>query len=315
MRALQGNRFGAVPQDWATRLFWAILWFLILVLVAPRLVVGADTRLWRTDFDAALREAEEKKLPLMMHFYADWCMPCKKMDQTVFNSSTVRDLLTTRFVAVKLNAEKYQNLVKRYGFEILPTDMAIDPLTGRVLAMHSGYMDQAAYLRLARQTELAFQKAHPPGATPTDVAAGSADTAAGGAGPAAPQLGEPRPVVGLDGYSPVAIMKSRKWTRGSVRFAWDYKGVQYLMSSREELIEFRNSPESFAPKLLGCDPVILWETDRAVSGSPDFAAFYDDELYLFKTEERRKQFKSNPQKFTRLQQALKVNQIERTAMR
>ena len=310
MQALQGNRFGAVPHEWVARLFWSLVWLAVLVFAAPRLVVGADAQLWRTDFDSALREAEEKKLPLMMHFYADWCMPCQKMEQTVFNNSAVREVLTTRFVAVKLNSEKNQHLVRRYGFEILPTDMAIDPLTGRVLAIHSGYVDQPGYMKLAKQCETAFQKAHPtpPPQPPSQESPDVAEKVQ-------PQLGEPQPVVGLDGYSPVAIVKSRKWNRGSASYAWDYKGVLYYMSSREELIEFRKSPETFAPKLLGCDPVILWETDRAIAGTPDFAAFYDDELYLFKSEERRKQFKANPQKFTRLQQAVKVEKIERTAMR
>ncbi|MBS0202175.1 MAG: thioredoxin family protein [Planctomycetes bacterium] len=294
-----------------SRLFWALVWIVVLVFVAPRLVVGAEpASLWRTDFDSALREAEQKKLPLIMHFYADWCMPCQKMESTVFANSTVREALTTRFVAVKLNSETNQHLVRRYGFEILPTDMAIDPLTGRVLAMHSGYMDQSAYMKLALQTEANFRKAHP--VPPRGEPEGTRPNADG---PDGSELGEPQLVVGLNGFSPVAITKSRKWVRGSAKFGWDYKGVTYHLASRDELLEFRKSPESYAPKMLGCDPVILWETDRAIAGTPDFAAFYDDELYLFKTDERRKQFKANPEKFTKLQQALKADQIERTAMR
>lgn len=304
MRSIHGNRI-AVPPDWFIRLFWAAVGIIALAFGAPRLIVGAEpSHLWRTDFDAALREAEEKKLPLIMHFYADWCMPCQKMEQTVFNSSAVREMLTTRFVAVKLNSEKNQHLVRRYGFEILPTDMAIDPLTGRVIAMHSGYLDQAAYIRIAQQAETTFRKSHP--VEPVSVATDTGSK---------PELGDPQPVVGLDGFSPVTLMKSRKWIRGSAKYSWDYKGVPYYLSSREELLEFRKSPETYAPKLLGCDPVLLWETDRAVAGSTDFAAFFDDELYLFKSDERRKQFRANPKKFTRLQQAVKADQIERTSIR
>ena len=294
----------ALPQEWMSRLFWAAVALSGIALGAPRPVVGAEPApMWRTDFDAALREAEEKQLPLIMHFYADWCMPCQKMERTVFNAAPVRDMLTTRFVAVKLNSEKNQQLVRRYGFDILPTDMAIDPLSGRVLALHSGYLDQAGYVKLAQQIESNFRKAHPVNPIAQSEQANTAE------------LGEPRPVVGLDGFSPVALVKSRKWIRGSASHAWEFRGVPYFLSSREELLEFRKSPESYAPKLLGCDPVILWETDRAIAGTTDFAAFYDDELYLFKSDERRKQFKANPLKFTRLQQAVKADQIERTALR
>ena len=313
MRTLQGHRFGAIPSEWVGRLFWAAVWITVLVFVAPRLVVGADpVRAWRTDFDGALSEAEEKKLPLLMHFSADWCMPCQQMEQTVFASSAVKEALATRFVVVKLNFADNARLVHVYGVKFLPTDIALDPLTGRVLASHSGPLDQAGYLKWAQQSEPRFQASHPKPVNPDETTAGSTTTVAVGT---VAYLGDPAPLVGLDGYSPVAIMKSRQWNRGSARFAWDYKGVLYHLTTREELLEFRKSPESYAPKLLGCDPVILWETDRAISGSPDFAAFYDGELFLFKTEERRKQFKANPQKFTKLQQALKVDQIDRTAIR
>jgi YHS domain-containing protein/thioredoxin-related protein len=307
MRLQLGNRFGVVPQEWMGRLFWVIVWIVVLVFVAPRLVVGAEPPppVWRTDFDAAMREAEQKKLPLVMHFYASWCGPCQKMEQTVFASPAVKNMLATRFVAVKLDSEKNPHLVRRYGFEMLPTDMAIDPLTGKVLVMHEGYLDLNAYQKLVHQAESAFQKAHPP--TPVAVEPGSG---AGGV-----QLGDPEPVVGLDGYSPVAIMKSRQWVRGSAKYPWDHKGIVYYLSSREELLEFRKSPESYAPKMLGCDPVILTINGRAIAGSPDFAAFYDDELYLFQSDDRRQQFKANPQKFIKLQQALKAGQIERTAVR
>jgi len=278
------------------RLVWLLIALTVLCLFAPRLVVGAEPIPWRSDFEAAIREAEERNLPLMVHFYADWCIPCQKMETTVFGTEAVRGLLRTRFVSAKLNSDKNQHLVHRYGFEILPTDLVIDPRNGVVLALHSGSIDQAGYLNLARQAEIRYQKATP---KPNPQ----------------PVLGEPEPVVGLDGFSPVALMTSRKWVRGSAKFTWDYRGIPYHMASREELLEFRKAPERYAPKFLGCDPVILWETDRTVAGSSDYAAFYDDELYLFRTEERRQQFKANPKKFCRLQQVVKASQIERTAIR
>ena len=119
----------------------------------------------------------------------------------------------------------------------------------------------------------------------------------------------------LDGFSPVALAKWREWNRGSAKFSWDHKDVTYYFSNREELIEFRNNPEVYAPKLLGCDPVILWESDKAVAGDIRFGAYFDDELFLFKSEERRRQFKSSPEKYTRLQHALKANEIEKTVIR
>jgi len=299
--------------------------------MASQTVVGAEpSPVWRSNFKAALLEAEQRRLPLLVHFYADWCMPCQRMERDVFTSPKLKEFLGTHFVAVKLDSDHHQDIVRRYGVETLPSDLVIDSLTGKVLVLHSDFLDTTRYLTLATQAEARFIQVHAADLKPEnekDSAAtdgtGSSGTGAASSTPAASlttkagevELGDPQPVVGLDGFSPVALAKHRKWTRGSARFAWDYKDVMYHFTSRAELLEFRNDPEAFAPKLLGCDPVILWETDRAVAGDIQYGAFFDGELYLFKTDERRKQFKAQPDKFIRLQHALKIDQIERTAMR
>lgn len=321
---------GLITTQWMGRGLWFLAW-VALVAMASQTVVGAEpSPVWRSNFKAALLEAEQRRLPLLVHFYADWCMPCQRMERDVFTSPKLKEFLGTHFVAVKLDSDHHQDIVRRYGVETLPSDLVIDSLTGKVLVLHSDFLDTTRYLTLATQAEARFIQVHAADLKPEtekDSAAtdgtGSSGTGAASSTPAASlttkagevELGDPQPVVGLDGFSPVALAKHRKWTRGSARFAWDYKDVMYHFTSRAELLEFRNDPEAFAPKLLGCDPVILWETDRAVAGDIQYGAFFDGELYLFKTDERRKQFKAQPDKFIRLQHALKIDQIERTAMR
>jgi YHS domain-containing protein len=326
---LDDRNCGFTTVHWLGRVTWFLAW-LTLVAAAAQTVVGADPRsVWRSDFKSALLEAEQRRVPLLVHFYADWCMPCQRMERDVFTSPQVKEYLGTHFVAVKLNSDNHQDIVQRYGVETLPTDLVIDSFNGKVLVLSANPLDTSRYLSLASKASNKFIEIHAAELKKDDTQdTGSTDskndgtsatgTATGETQPTKVgdvELGDPQPVVGLDGYSPVALAKHRKWTRGSARFGWDYKDVMYYLSSREELIEFRNDPESFAPKLLGCDPVILWETDRAVAGDIQFGAFFDGELYLFKTDERRKQFKAQPDKFIRLQHALKIDQIERTAMR
>lgn len=316
MSLLKINRVsGGDPILWRVAFLAAGLIFVILTTASH--VVGAEqSSIWRADYKAAVQEAEEKKLPLLVHFYADWCMPCQRMEREVFSTASVRDLLGNRFVAVKVNSDKRQDLVQRYGVATLPSDVVVDSLTGKVITLHAGYMDRSDYVAKATQAESRFQKAHVADLVVTKSLANAqtAETAVGVQSNQI-QLGEPKPVVGLDGFSPVALAKRRQWNRGSPKLAWDYKDVTYHFSTREELIEFRNNPEQFAPKLLGCDPVILWESDKAVAGDIRFGAFFDDELFLFKSEERRRQFKANPEKYIRLQHALKADQIERTVVR
>ncbi len=305
LQSLIGRNFGR--NTTSRRLTFLFVGLAIFTVATTSRLMGSDSEVFRTDFKSAMKEAEEKKLPLLVHFYADWCMPCKRMDREVFPNVSVKEMLGSRFVAVKINSDKHQELVQQYGIEILPSDLVIDPLTSRVISLHSGPQDRSAYLSTTSLAESKFLKAHPRNLV---VATPVTETKS-----ATPELGDPKPIIGLAGFSPVALTKKRQWNRGSAEFACQYREVTYHLSSQQELDEFRKMPEAFAPKLLGCDPVILWESDKAVSGDIKYAAFFDDELFLFKSDERRKQFKASPEKYIRLQHALKVDQIEPTVIR
>ncbi len=310
------GRFSSGDIEWRRLAFFTSGLIFLIFATATRVVGDETSSFWRSDFKAALQEAEEKKLPLLVHFYADWCMPCQRMEREVFPSSVVKDLLGSRFVAVKVNSDHRQDLVRRYSVETLPSDLIVDSLTGRTIALHAGFQDRTGYVANASQAEARFIKAHAGDLVVTKSVTNNAGThpAIGHQSDQA-ELGDAQPVIALDGFSAVALTKNRQWNRGSPKFTWDYKDLTYYFSTREELVEFRNNPEAYAPKLLGCDPVILWESDKAVAGDIRFGAFFDDELFLFKSEERRRQFKSNPEKYIRLQHALKADQIERTVMR
>ena len=140
------------------------LWFLAwvaLVAMASQTVVGAEpSPVWRSNFKAALLEAEQRRLPLLVHFYADWCMPCQRMERDVFTSPKLKEFLGTHFVAVKLDSDHHQDIVRRYGVETLPSDLVIDSLTGKVLVLHSDFLDTTRYLTLATQAEARFIQVH-----------------------------------------------------------------------------------------------------------------------------------------------------------
>jgi YHS domain-containing protein/thiol-disulfide isomerase/thioredoxin len=272
---------------------------------------------WRTDFAAAEAEAEREQKPLLVHFSATWCLPCSKMDRDVLKSKDVKQLLRDRVIGVKVDSDQHPDLVDRYNIKLLPSDVIIDPTNGRVLKESQGARDLKGYLALANQGVATFEKSlaaqlasktnQPTPAKPTvsDNEVASALSI---------ELGDPKSLIGVDGYSPVALTKHRKWIRGSADYAWDYQGVTYQFSSKAELQAFRANPEAYAPRLLGCDPVILWETDRAVAGRTQYGAFFDEQLYFFTNAENRRRFKANPERFIKTQHVLKVDQIDRTAL-
>lgn len=280
----------------------------------------ASDRGWRTDFAAAEAEAEREQKPLLVHFSASWCVPCAKMDREVLKSNDVKNLLSDRFICVKVDGDQRPDLMERFSVNLYPTDVIVDPTNGRVLKESQGVRDLRSYLEMAKQGEVLFQRSLAMKADKKTESLLASDQIAQEENPTASpsipsiELGEPKSLLGVDGFSPVALMKSRKWVRGSAEFRWDYQGVTYQMSSRDELQEFRANPEAYAPRLLGCDPVVLWETDRAVAGRTLFGAFFDDELYFFTSAENRRRFKANPKRFIQTQHVLRIDQIDRTAL-
>ncbi|SFR35061.1 Thioredoxin-like [Robiginitalea myxolifaciens] len=52
-----------------------------------------------------------KPRKVMISFYADWCVYCKKMDRAAFRDPEVVETLTEQYYAVRMNAESRDTIV------------------------------------------------------------------------------------------------------------------------------------------------------------------------------------------------------------
>ena len=107
----------------------------------------------------------------------------------------------------------------------------------------------------------------------------------------------------------------RKWRKGRTDLSWQHKGVVYFMVDQAEFEQFKKDPGRYAPRFLGCDAVILDESNRVVRGDIKYGAYFDGRLYLFATYDTRRRFKLNPGRYAKLRQALRIDQIERRPLR
>jgi len=93
---------------------------------------------WKTDFATAQEEAKKLNRPLVVHFHAGWCGPCRKMEREVLNTAQVLKTLEAGFVAVKVDSDNNPKLTGKFGITGLPTDLVLSP-DGKVLSKSEGY--------------------------------------------------------------------------------------------------------------------------------------------------------------------------------
>lgn len=83
---------------------------------------------WRTNFDAAMKEAKRVRKPVFIDFYTDWCGPCKYLEQTTYRDPKFIKV-ARNWVMVKINPEKAardMELAKKFKLEGYPTLLMLD---------------------------------------------------------------------------------------------------------------------------------------------------------------------------------------------
>jgi thiol-disulfide isomerase/thioredoxin len=67
-------------------------------------------------------------------FYANWCVPCKWMDETTYSDKKIISSLTLNFIPVKINIDDFDGytLKEEYNVKVLPTVIILDE-NGRVI--------------------------------------------------------------------------------------------------------------------------------------------------------------------------------------
>ena len=90
---------------------------------------GTEFRRIRTtaELDATLKTAGR---PVMLDFYADWCVSCKEMEHLTFSDPTVQARMTGALLLqadVTANSDEDKALLKRFGLFGPPGIVFFDP--------------------------------------------------------------------------------------------------------------------------------------------------------------------------------------------
>jgi YHS domain-containing protein len=225
-----------------------------------------------------------------------------RMEKNVLNQADVLDQIANSVVAAKINVDEHPELGRRFNIESLPTDVFLEP-NGKHLIESTGQRTVEEYKQAIARASTRYTDLLAKQRPSTDPAAAQvADSQEQPAQADAPPM--------LSGYCPVTLWTNRKWEKGSPQFQAEHQGQTYWLTSQEQLDAFQQHPERYVPQFLGCDPILIHDDDRTVAGSTRYGAFYDDELFLFTSDENRKRFKADPDKYIQVKVVFDADQVE-----
>jgi thioredoxin-like negative regulator of GroEL len=106
---------------------------------------AADEVKWRSDYNAARREAQDKGKPLVIDFGTEHCLWCKRLDATTFHDAAVVKAMNTGFVPLRIDAEKEASLANILRIQNYPTIVIAGP-DGKILVTREGYLEADRFM-------------------------------------------------------------------------------------------------------------------------------------------------------------------------
>lgn len=104
-----------------------------------------DIKWYSHDEGLVLGKIENKKL--FVHFWAEWCTYCKKMEKNTFQDAAVIAYLNANFIPVKVNTSSERELAAQYNIRPIPDNWFLAP-NGERISNQAGYIEADMMMKI-----------------------------------------------------------------------------------------------------------------------------------------------------------------------
>ncbi len=128
-----------------------IVIFFIAALLTPAgfpARAASDSIRWHA-YDQGMALAKQENKKIFLHFWAEWCTYCRKMEKETFRDSAVIAYLNKHFISIRVNTDKEQKLAGRFGIRGVPDNWFVDE-TGQEISNRSGFVPVKLFLPILK---------------------------------------------------------------------------------------------------------------------------------------------------------------------
>lgn len=103
-------------------------------------------------FDELKKQAKSYQKPYFVEITADWCLPCKLMDETVFQDVAVINYTKDNYIAVKYDVDNFDAMFikDKYNAPNVPTILIFDS-KGNLLEKLEGLQTGTQFLEILKK--------------------------------------------------------------------------------------------------------------------------------------------------------------------
>lgn len=111
-----------------------------LLWMAPAVLFAQGIHFETGNWQSVVAKAKKEKKLIYVDVYTTWCGPCKMLEANIFPKKEAGDKYNALFVNYRLDAEKGAGIpfAKKYEVNGYPTNLFLDPNTGKVIYRVSG---------------------------------------------------------------------------------------------------------------------------------------------------------------------------------